>query len=302
MNKGTVLALLLVVLGGGYGLGRLATRDKDSSSTGATAAMPAAQGPGDDKERVRVALEGPSRGPADAKVTIVEFSDFQCPFCSRVVPTVDKIMKDYPKDVRLFFRHNPLPFHPNAPLAAEAAVAAEAQGKFWEMHDKMFANQEKLERADLEKYAQADRPRHGQVQDRARHPRRQGARRRRPGGRQADRRPGDAELLHQRPQRAGGAAVRRVQEGDRRRDRARQQVAGQGDGPGHALRDVHEGGQGDRRRRLPRARARAPAPRSTRSPSATRRPAAASSRRSRSSSSPTSSARTAAASSPRSTR
>jgi protein-disulfide isomerase len=155
MNKGTVLALLLVVLGGGYGLGRLATRDKDSSSTEATAAMPTAQGPGDGVDRVRVALEGPSRGPANAKVTIVEFSDFQCPFCSRVVPTVDKIMKDYPTQVRLFFRHNPLPFHPKAPLAAEAAVAAEAQGKFWEMHDKMFANQQNLERADLDKYAQA---------------------------------------------------------------------------------------------------------------------------------------------------
>jgi protein-disulfide isomerase len=154
MNKGTVLALLLVVLGGGYGLGRLATRDKDSKSTEVAAAMPTAQGPGDGVDRIRVPLEGPSKGPANAKVTIVEFSDFQCPFCSRVVPTIDKLLKDYPKDVRLFFRHNPLPFHPKAPLAAEAAVAAEAQGKFWEMHDKMFANQEKLERADLEKYAQ----------------------------------------------------------------------------------------------------------------------------------------------------
>jgi protein-disulfide isomerase len=155
MKKGTVLALLLVVLGGGYGLGRLATRDKDNSnSPSAAAAMPTAQGPSDGVDRVRVALEGPIKGPADAKVTIVEFSDFQCPFCSRVVPTVDKIMKDYPKQVRLFFRHNPLPFHNNAPLAAEAAVAAEAQGKFWEMHDKMFANQQALDRAGLEKDAQ----------------------------------------------------------------------------------------------------------------------------------------------------
>ena len=154
MNKGTVLALLLVVLGGGYGLGRLATRDKDTSSSAAATAMPTAQGPDDGLGRVRVGIEGPVRGPADAPVTIVEFSDFQCPFCSRVVPTVDKILKDYPKQVRLFFRHNPLPFHNNAPLAAEAAVAAEAQGKFWEMHDKMFANQQALDRAGLEKDAQ----------------------------------------------------------------------------------------------------------------------------------------------------
>src|SRR3954469_9248290 len=155
MNKGTVLALLLVVLGGGYGLGRLATRDKDNSnSPAAAAAMPTAQGPSDGIDRVRVTLEGPMKGAADAKVTIVEFSDFQCPFCSRVAPTVDKIVKDYPKQVRLMFRHNPLPFHNNAQLAAEAAVAAEAQGKFWEMHDKMFANQQALDRAGLEKDAQ----------------------------------------------------------------------------------------------------------------------------------------------------
>jgi protein-disulfide isomerase len=154
MNKGTVLALLLVVLGGGYGLGRLATRDKDTSNSAASTAMPTTQGPSDGVDRIRVPLEGPMKGPAQAPVTIVEFSDFQCPFCSRVVPTVDKVMKDYPTQVRLFFRHNPLPFHDKAPLAAEAAVAAEAQGKFWEMHDKMFANQQALDRAGLEKDAQ----------------------------------------------------------------------------------------------------------------------------------------------------
>jgi protein-disulfide isomerase len=151
-NKGTLLIAGLVILAGGYGLGKLATRDKDSSAK--VAVGPSGAAPADGIERIRVPLEGPMRGPADAKVTIVEFSDFQCPFCSRVVPTVEKIMKDYPKDVRLFFRHNPLPFHQNAPLAAEAAVAAQAQGKFWQMHDKMFANQQALDRAGLEKDAQ----------------------------------------------------------------------------------------------------------------------------------------------------
>jgi protein-disulfide isomerase len=151
-NKGTLLIAGLVILAGGYGLGKLATRDKDSSAK--VAVGPSGAAPADGIERIRVQLEGPMRGPADAKVTIVEFSDFQCPFCSRVVPTVEKIMKDYPKDVRLFFRHNPLPFHQNAPLAAEAAVAAQAQGKFWQMHDKMFANQQALDRAGLEKDAQ----------------------------------------------------------------------------------------------------------------------------------------------------
>ena len=93
------------------------------------------------------------KGPANAKVTIVEFSDFQCPFCSRVLPTVDEIMKAYPTDVRLVFKHNPLPMHPDAPLAALAGVAAQNQGKFWEMHDKMFANQKAIKREDLIKYA-----------------------------------------------------------------------------------------------------------------------------------------------------
>ncbi len=221
MKKGTVLALLLVVLGGGYGLGRLATRDKDNSNSAAATAMPTTQGPSDGIDRIRVPLEGPMKGPADAKVTIVEFSDFQCPFCSRVVPTIEKILKDYPKQVRLFFRHNPLPFHQNAPLAAEAAVAAEAQGKFWEMHDKMFANQQALDRAGLEKDAQEiglDMTKFKAALDSAF---RQGARRRRPGRRQADRRAGDAELLHRRAQRGGRAAVRGVQEGHRRRDLAR---------------------------------------------------------------------------------
>jgi protein-disulfide isomerase len=86
-------------------------------------------------------------------VTIVEFSDFQCPYCSRVLPTLDKLIKEYPDKVRVFFRHNPLPFHQDAPLAAQAAVAAENQGKFWQMHDILFKNQQNLKRADLEKYA-----------------------------------------------------------------------------------------------------------------------------------------------------
>jgi len=109
---------------------------------------------GDGVERVQVPVGGPMRGAAMAKVTIVEFSDFQCPFCSRVNPTLERLGKEYPTQVRIFFRHFPLPFHPNAALAAEAAVAAQAQGKFWEMHDKLFANQRDLSRKGLETYAQ----------------------------------------------------------------------------------------------------------------------------------------------------
>ena len=101
-------------------------------------------------ERVAVPLGGAQRGPSTAKVTIVEFSDFQCPFCGRVIPTLEQLLRDYPNDVRILFRHNPLPFHDHAALAAEASVAAEMQGKFWEMHDKLFASQNDLERPALE--------------------------------------------------------------------------------------------------------------------------------------------------------
>ncbi|MBI2898340.1 MAG: thioredoxin domain-containing protein [Deltaproteobacteria bacterium] len=101
-----------------------------------------------------VPIEGsPARGAADAPVTIIEFADFECPFCSRVTETLRRILETYPGRVRLVFKQNPLPFHTNAQLAAEAALAAGAQGRFWEMHDLMFRNQTALGRADLERYA-----------------------------------------------------------------------------------------------------------------------------------------------------
>jgi protein-disulfide isomerase len=82
----------------------------------------------------------PVRGPAEAKITIVEFSDFQCPFCAKAVGEVNQVLAKYPKNVRLIFKQYPLDTHSEAELAAEAALAAQAQGKFWEMHDKMYAN------------------------------------------------------------------------------------------------------------------------------------------------------------------
>jgi protein-disulfide isomerase len=103
--------------------------------------------------RVAVAAEGPSRGPASAPVTIVTFSDFECPFCSRAIPTLERVMKEYDGKVRLVFRDFPLPFHPNAQKAAEAGDCAAAQGKFWEMHDKMFASQQALQPDQLKGYA-----------------------------------------------------------------------------------------------------------------------------------------------------
>ncbi len=93
------------------------------------------------------------KGPNDALITIIEFSDFQCPFCSRVNPTIDGLTKKYGDKIRVVFKHNPLPFHKEAPLASEAALAAGEQGKFWEMHDKLFANQKALKRENLDSYA-----------------------------------------------------------------------------------------------------------------------------------------------------
>ncbi len=96
---------------------------------------------------------GPSFGPADAKVTVVEFSDFECPYCAMAAQTMTALKKKYGDKVRFVFRQFPLSFHKNAQLTAEASLAAHAQGKFWEFHDKVFENQKALERADLETYA-----------------------------------------------------------------------------------------------------------------------------------------------------
>ncbi len=95
----------------------------------------------------------PSFGPKDAKVVIVEYSDFQCPYCSRAAKTVEQLRKDYKDKIRFVFHQFPLSFHKNAYNAATAALEAKAQGKFWELHDLMFANQRALERAKLEEYA-----------------------------------------------------------------------------------------------------------------------------------------------------
>src|ERR671935_178826 len=102
---------------------------------------------------IDVETKGPSRGPNNAPVTIVEFSDFQCPYCGREYPVIERLMKEYDGKVRLVFRHYPLDFHPFAQKAAEAGACAQDQGKFWELHDKMFTNQNKLAVTDLKAYA-----------------------------------------------------------------------------------------------------------------------------------------------------
>jgi protein-disulfide isomerase len=104
--------------------------------------------------QARIAAKGaPGFGPENAKVTIVEFSDFQCPYCARASEVVAKIRERYSDKVRFVFRQFPLPMHPDAQLAAEASLAAQRQGKFWEFHDLLFANQDALTRESLEQYA-----------------------------------------------------------------------------------------------------------------------------------------------------
>lgn len=101
-----------------------------------------------------VEATGPSKGPKDAPITIVEFSDFQCPFCGRAASTVDQVLEAYPGKIQLFFRHFPLDFHKQAPKASEAAMCAGEQNKFWEYHDVLFKNQDKLMPEDLTRHAE----------------------------------------------------------------------------------------------------------------------------------------------------
>ncbi|MCC6277152.1 MAG: thioredoxin domain-containing protein [Oligoflexia bacterium] len=95
----------------------------------------------------------PWKGTKNSKVTIIEFSDFQCPFCNAVSPTINSLLKKYDGKLKIVFKHRPLPFHNNAKIAAQASMAAHKQGKFWQMHDVLFANNQKLDRPNLVEYA-----------------------------------------------------------------------------------------------------------------------------------------------------
>ena len=96
-----------------------------------------------DKANVEIG-NSPVRGDKKAEITIIAFSDFQCPFCKRGDDTIKEVMKKYDKKVNYVFKHFPLGFHPEAAPASKAAWAAGKQGKFYEYHDKLFENQQKL--------------------------------------------------------------------------------------------------------------------------------------------------------------
>jgi protein-disulfide isomerase len=164
-----VLAATLAACGGGGGdleevktqqrqiLAKLADIEKKIEAGGA--ARPAAARPrsGPDPNEVHEIPVGQSyiRGPENAPVTIVEFSDYQCPFCIRTDPLIRSVLEQYPTQVRFIYKHLPLTsLHPNALPAAQAAVAAQKQGKFWEMHTILFSKNQGLGADALKSYAQ----------------------------------------------------------------------------------------------------------------------------------------------------
>jgi len=156
-NVNWIIALVVGAAGG-----FLAGRMTGSPGAPMMAPRPAAQAPQQQAPRppppaaaakVPLRADDPAKGPAVAKVTIAEFSDFQCPFCSRVGPTLKQLEETYPGQLRIVWKHQPLGFHPNAMPAAVAAEAAREQGKFWPFHDLAFANQQQLTAESFEAWA-----------------------------------------------------------------------------------------------------------------------------------------------------
>jgi len=145
--------VLGVFTSGSLGLGaRRAPAAPPPSLAAAPRPRPAAPPPAAYR-KVPIRADDPVRGPAQAPVTVVVFSDFQCPFCGRVEPTLKQVAETYGSKVRFVWKHQPLPMHPNAMPAALASEAAREQGKFWDMHDKLFAAQADLSPATYERYA-----------------------------------------------------------------------------------------------------------------------------------------------------
>lgn len=182
-----------MILGGmfvGYTLGSIAARHPAATAPLVAAEAPprdaagqivgppkpvvaSARPPGaSERKSVEIHPGDPTLGPHDVPVILVEFSDFECPFCAQASATVKRLQAEYANRVRFVFKHLPLPIHPRAQLAHEAAVEANEQGKFWEMKDFLFLNNRALSRADLERYAadlRLDSDRFRQALDDGRH-------------------------------------------------------------------------------------------------------------------------------------
>ena len=159
----TTVVVAILAFGGGYFVGNK-TQSIDGNAPGAQGGA-AAPNFGDvaqvnspstlaDSDIIPVG-NSPTMGNPNAPVTIVEFSDYQCPFCDKGAKTVKELYQKYPNDVRIVFKNYPLPFHQQAPDASRAALAAGEQGKYWEMHDKLFGNFKnfKANASDMKGYA-----------------------------------------------------------------------------------------------------------------------------------------------------
>ena len=127
---------------------------KDAATIKADLQKIASEPPPVFEDPVKISLAGdPVQGSEKGKLTIVEFSDFQCPYCSKVVADVKEVLRQFPNDIKFVFKQFPLDSHSDAEFGAEAALAAQAQGKFWEMHDLLYAGFPDLTRGRVDAYA-----------------------------------------------------------------------------------------------------------------------------------------------------
>src|SRR5215813_4535733 len=142
MKVSAILTLIAgLVLGFFIGQATRSTAPSSPTTAQRTGTPPARPRPPPDATVYRLPVEdSPARGPADALVTLVEFSDYQCPYCRAAHATVAMVEKKYAGKVRLVMKQFPLSFHQNARPAALAAIAAGFQGRYWEMHDRLFTN------------------------------------------------------------------------------------------------------------------------------------------------------------------
>jgi protein-disulfide isomerase len=125
--------------------------EKDALAAADASKFAHVEGPKLLDDAVQIPVTGaPVTGPANAPITLVEFSDFQCPYCATAVGEIANVLKAYPTSVKLIFKQFPLETHPQAAFAAAASLAAQRQGKFWQMHDALFAHRNDLSRASIE--------------------------------------------------------------------------------------------------------------------------------------------------------
>jgi len=132
---------------------QIMTKLADLEKTLGLGASPPAAAPRPERVYNIPAGDSPFKGPANAPVLLVEFSDFQCSFCAQVPSLVDQVLKVYPTEVKFVYKQFPITTHQYGMSAARAALAAHRQGKFWEMHDKLFENQNALQPDRVKEYA-----------------------------------------------------------------------------------------------------------------------------------------------------